>query len=127
MSSPLEQGRLASFLTLFASSGTLVCCALPALLVSLGAGAALSSVIAAVPQLVWFSEHKVGVFAFATVMLLLSGGMQWRARYAPCPADPILAIACTRTRRMAVRMYAASLLIYLTGGFFAFVLPWLNS
>jgi hypothetical protein len=37
---------------LLASSGTLICCALPALLVAVGAVAALSSLVSAVPQLV---------------------------------------------------------------------------
>ena len=51
-------GVWSSAVSLFASSSTLVCCALPALLVAVGAGAALSSLVSAVPQLVWLSEHK---------------------------------------------------------------------
>ena len=61
-----------SLLTLFSSGGTLICCALPALLVSLGAGAVMASVVSSVPQIVWFSEHKLGVFIFAGVMLAIS-------------------------------------------------------
>ncbi len=41
-------------LTIFSSFGTLVCCALPAALVSIGAGAALASIVTAVPQLSGF-------------------------------------------------------------------------
>ncbi len=117
------QSKLASVLSLFASGSTLVCCALPAVLVALGAGAALSSVISMFPQLVWLSEHKVEIFSFAGAMLVLSSFMQWRARSLPCPADPVLAAACTRTRRMSFRVYLASLVIYLIGGFFAFLAP----
>lgn len=119
----LEKSRLASVLSLFTSGGTLVCCALPALLVSVGAGAALSSLISVAPQLVLFSEYKAEVFLVAGVMLALSGFMQWRARSLPCPADPGLAAACMRTRKFSVRMYVLSLAIYLVGGFFAFVAP----
>jgi len=100
-----------------------VCSALPALLVTLGAGAALSSLVSAVPQLVWLSEHKIGIFLGAAVMLALSGFMQWRARSLPCPADPVLAAACTRTRVVSYRVYLLSLAIYLVGGFFAFIAP----
>ena len=50
-----------SLLTLFTSGGTLICCALPALLVSLGAGAVMASVVSSVPQIVWFSEHKLSL------------------------------------------------------------------
>lgn len=42
-----QTGPWTSVLSLFASSSTLVCCALPALLVALGAGAALSSLVLA--------------------------------------------------------------------------------
>jgi hypothetical protein len=49
--------------------------------------------------------------------------MQWRARSLPCPADPGLAAACTRTRKVSSRMYVLSLVIYLVGGFFAFIAP----
>ena len=71
-------GFAAAWLALFASSGTLVCCALPALLVALGAGAALSSLVSAVPQLVWISENKGAVFTAAGLMLATAGAVQWR-------------------------------------------------
>ena len=119
----LQRVRTASVLSLFSSGSTLICCALPALLVALGAGAALSSLVSAVPQLVWFSEHKAGVFGFAALMLAASGAMQWRARRLPCPADPALAAACTRTRRMALWSYWLSVLLFAIGGFFAFLAP----
>lgn len=119
----LQRVRAASVLSLFTSGSTLICCALPALLVALGAGAALSSLVSAVPQLVWFSENKAAVFGFAGLMLAASGVMQWRARRLPCPADPALAQACVRTRKTSARVYAFSVLIFLAGGFFAFVAP----
>jgi hypothetical protein len=123
----LERVRAASVLSLFSSGGTLICCALPALLVAIGAGAALSSLVSAVPQLVWFSEHKTGVFAFAAMMLFVSGVMQWRARRLPCPIDPALAFACTRARKTAHFTYLVSVLLFVIGGFFAFVAPLLNA
>lgn len=119
----LRQGRLASLMALLASSGTLLCCALPALLVALGAGATLASLVAHVPQLVWLSEHKDAVFLLATVMLAAAGYMQWHARSLPCPTDPTLASACLRTRRTSLAVYALSVAIYLTGAFFAFIAP----
>jgi hypothetical protein len=122
-----RSGFWSSLVSLFASSGTLVCCALPALLVALGAGAALSSLIAVFPQIVWLSEHKETVFALAGAMTLLGGIMQWRNRTAPCPADPKLSAACLKTRRASLRVFGLSVFMYLVGGWFAFVLPWLRS
>jgi hypothetical protein len=113
-------GSLAS---LFASSGTLICCAIPALLVTLGAGAALSSLVAVFPQVVWLSEHKDGLFAVAGLVLAGAGYLQWRARSAPCPVDPALRGACLRTRKASGRVFLASVALYLIGGWFAFVQP----
>ena len=114
-----------SVLSLFASSGTLVCCALPALLVALGAGAALSSLVSVFPQVVWLSEHKEGLFLFAGLAMVASGTLQWRNRNAPCPVDPALRSACLRTRKTSLRLYGFSVAVYLVGGWFAFVQPWL--
>jgi len=116
-----------SWLTLFASSGTLLCCALPALLVAIGSGAALSSLISAVPGLVWVSEYKTEVFVFAGLMLAGSGVLQWKSRFAPCPTDPALRNACLRTRKMSARVYGLSVGLYLIGAWFAFVQPLLGA
>lgn len=115
----------ASMLSLFASSGTLVCCAIPALLVAIGAGASLSSLISFFPNIVWLSENKYAVFIFAGLMLSLSGYLQWRARNAPCPLDSKLRENCLRTRQFSLRIYLFSVVIFLFGGWFAFVQPWL--
>lgn len=120
-------GFWTSVLSLFASSGTLVCCALPALLVALGAGAALSSLVGAFPQIVWLSENKVPLFAFAGFMLAASGALQWVNRNAPCPVDPRLRDACLRTRRTSLRVYLFSLAVYAVGGWFAFLQPLLSA
>lgn len=122
----MNASRRANVLSLFTSFSTLICCALPALLVAIGAGAALSSLVSNVPQLVWISEHKGPVFGAAGVMLLLAGIMQWQARNAPCPADPQLAATCQRTRRNSRRIYWLSLAIFAIGAWFAFVAPLLT-
>lgn len=116
----------ASVLSLFASSGTLVCCALPALLVALGAGAALSSLVAVFPGIVVISEYKAVVFGFAGLMLSVGGLAQWRARSAPCPVDLTLRRACLRTRRVSAWLYFLSVALFAVGGWFAFIQPLLD-
>lgn len=115
-----------SIASLFATTGTLVCCAIPALLVALGAGAALSSLVSVFPQVVWLSEHKEGVFIFAGLMMAGSGLLQWLNRHAPCPTDLALRNACMRTRKVSLVVYAVSVGFYFIGGWFAFVQPWLS-
>jgi hypothetical protein len=123
---PSRGGLWSSVASLFAASSTLVCCAIPALLVSIGAGAALSSLISVFPQLVWLSEHKLALFVFAGAMMLASAALRWRNRNEPCPVDPALRDACIRTRKAAALVFNASVALYLIGAWFAFALPWLN-
>ena len=108
-------------LALFTSVGTLVCCALPALLVTLGLGASLAGFVGAFPQIVWLSEYKGVVFGLSGVMLLGAATMQWRARGLPCPIDPAQARACRRLRRISIAVLASAVCVWATGFFFAFV------
>jgi hypothetical protein len=108
-------------LTILSSFSTLLCCALPVTLVSIGAGAVLASVVTAVPQLVWLSEHKLPLFAFAGLMLALSGVSVYRNRHAPCPADPLQAKSCLRLKRWSAHIFCLSAVLYVIGFFFAFV------
>ncbi len=48
------------------------CCALPTLLVLLGAGGAVASLVSSMPWLVVLSEHKALVFSFTALMLAFS-------------------------------------------------------
>ena len=113
-------------LTLVASSGTLICCVLPAVFVSLGAGAALVGLVSAVPQLIWLSEHKAAVFGVAGLLVLGSGVLLWNARRLPCPADPAAARTCVRLRRVSHWLYGVAAVGYVTGAVFAFGLPTLR-
>lgn len=121
----LRAGLGAAGLSLLASGSTLLCCALPALLVALGAGATLAGLVSAAPWLVWLSAHKTLTFGGAAGLLLLAGAMLRQARRLPCPADARQAAACTRLRRLSWTVYSLSLVLYLVGLLFAVVLPWL--
>lgn len=114
-----------TWLSIFTSASTLVCCALPAALVGIGAGATLISLTSAFPQLIWLSERKFEVFGLAGLMLLVAGVLQWRARSLPCPIDADLAKACMRQRRLSARIWWVSVLMYGIGAFFAFAAPYL--
>jgi hypothetical protein len=111
----------------FSSIGTLLCCALPALLVSIGAGAVMASLVTAIPKLVWISEHKIPLFVFAGFMLLLSGITSYRNRNAPCPTDPVEMKSCLRLRRLSRSVLCFSLLVYAIGFCFAFVISRINN
>jgi hypothetical protein len=120
----LRQSVAASFAALVTAGGTLVCCVLPAVMVALGAGAALAGLVTAVPQLIWLSAHKALVFGIAAAALVASGILLHRARLAPCPADPALARTCARLRALSHWTWAIAAATTALGALFAFVLPW---
>src|SRR6266436_5528053 len=77
---PRASGLL-SYLSLFTSFGTLLCCALPSLLVLLGLGATVASFLSLVPWLVTLSHHKSWVFAISG--LLIAGNFVYTYALAP--------------------------------------------
>lgn len=93
----LREGAI-TFVTLLGSTGTLVCCALPILLVTLGLGSAVVGLTGAFPWLITLSQHKAWVFAASGGMLALSGWLIYRSGR-QCPADPALAALCARADR----------------------------
>lgn len=109
--------------SLLASSATLLCCVLPAVMVSIGAGATLMALVSSFPQLVWLSEHKGWVFGLAGMLLLVSGVIIWRARYLPCPVDPVAARNCATLRRLNSAFYVLALVAFGTGASFAYLIP----
>ncbi len=121
-----QKERLLAGLSLLTSASTLVCCAMPALFVTLGAGATLAGIVSSFPQLVWFTEQKQWVFAIGALLLAAGGWLPWKARHAPCPVEPGAARACLRMRRGGRRIYAFSVLLYMAGFAFAFVIPYVT-
>ncbi|MFN7056830.1 hypothetical protein [Hyphomonas sp.] len=111
---------LPASLSLFTSTGTLICCALPALLVSIGAGAVMAGLIEAVPQITWFGKHKDVLFPVAGVLLALAGAWQFHARSLPCPADAAKARTCAMARRTGWIVWGLSVVLFVTGVFFAY-------
>jgi len=85
----------AGLATLLLSAGTLVCCALPLLLVSVGLGASVAALTSAVPWLVALSAHKSWIFTASALAIVGSAFLLYRTSRA-CPADPRLAALCAR-------------------------------
>ena len=119
----IKSNKLVNYLALFTSTGTIFCCALPALLVSIGAGAALSSLISIFPQLIILSIYKIPIFIGAFIILIISGIMQYQTKSMPCPADKKQAYACMQARKVSMIIYVASVGIFIVGLLFAIIIP----
>jgi uncharacterized membrane protein len=108
-------------MTLFTSFSTLLCCALPALLVSLGMGAVMIGLVSNIPGLIWLSAHKLGLFIIAGIMLSISAFFTYRKGQS-CPADPKLAKACQKLNKFNKITLWISIILYLIGFFFAYII-----
>ncbi len=117
------QDSVAPTLALFTSASTLVCCALPALLISVGAGAVMAGLTSAIPEIMWLSAHKGPLFFIAGAMLLGCGYLVWQQRSSPCPIEPDKAAACMRLRRYNAWVLGISTVMLLVGVFFAYLWP----
>lgn len=127
MRAPLPTARKAAALSLLLSSGTLVCCALPTLLVLLGAGSVLTALLSWFPTLVVLSQQKPLVFGLAALALALAGTALARSSRLPCPSDPREARRCRRRLRQARWLYGLSCALFAIGFAAAFLLTWLGS
>src|SRR5688500_11197254 len=92
-SNAITRGAVLNYLSLFTSFGTLLCCALPSLLVLVGLWTTVASFLSAVPWLVAVSRHKNCVFTVSGLLIAANFLFRYalaprlRARGGACPAD----------------------------------------
>ena len=125
-----RRAALLNYLSLFSSFSTLICCALPSVLVLLGMGTAVASLLSAAPWLVSLSRHKVWTFSIAGTLIACSFVMTYviapRLRHGKaCEAnDPS---TCGEVSKLSRMLLWGSALIYSGGFFVAYLLgPILN-
>ena len=108
---------------LFASTGTLICCALPIALVTFGFGAAIAVLSSNLPFLVTLTVQKTWLFAGSGALIALSGWFIFQPGQA-CPADPKLRSLCDRAQLWNRRIFWISVVVWGVGFFAAyFALP----
>ncbi|MEX0734258.1 MAG: hypothetical protein WD051_06435 [Steroidobacteraceae bacterium] len=112
------------------ASGTLLCCALPILLVTLGMGATVGALVSAAPWLVALSQHKGWMFAISAAGLVAAGFFLYRPGRT-CPTEPRLARLCAIADRWNRRVLALAGVLWVVGAFSAYLLlplrQWLDS
>lgn len=114
--------RISAFLALFTSVGTLICCALPILLVTLGMGMAMAGLISAAPWLVTLSQHKAWVFTASGLTIAFSWFVVYglpRKRSTRCVGEN--ETACEMAGRFTRAVLWSSVLVYLLGFFTAYL------
>ncbi|HET6932143.1 MAG TPA: hypothetical protein VFI45_17580 [Candidatus Acidoferrum sp.] len=115
---------LLGYFSLFTSVGTLLCCALPSLLVLAGLGASVASTLSSLPWLVTLSRHKQWTFAISGSLIALSFLNMYyispRIKGRSCPPDD--PSACETAGRFSKVLLWVSAAIYIVGFFSAFLL-----
>jgi len=120
MSNKASSSRGLTWLALFTSTGTIICCALPILLVSLGMGATLATMVSSLPFLITLSLHKPLVFGLSAVMLIFVAWVLYRPNRS-CPVEPVLGEICNKTQIWNKRLYWLSVILWCIGFFSAFL------
>lgn len=116
-----------SYLSLFTSLGTLLCCALPSLLVLFGLGATVASFLTSVPLLVSLSRHKAWTFAIAGALItsdfvyIYSLAPRLKMQGDACSTEDG-PTACDRATRLSRITLWAAAAIYAIGFFTAYLL-----
>lgn len=119
-----KRSAVLNYFSLFTSLSTLLCCALPSLLVLFGLGASVASMLSFAPWLVTLSRHKQWTFAVSGVLIALSFVNMYyisplvRARQ--CSADD--PSACEEASKLSKIFLWVSAVIYAIGVFVAYVL-----
>jgi hypothetical protein len=70
--------KIISFLTLFTSTGTLLCCAVPAAIATAAGGAAIGAYVSTFPWVVPVSQHKGWIFLTAGLLIAVSSVLTLR-------------------------------------------------
>ena len=112
---------LLPFFGLFTSISTILCCALPIILVTLGMGAVFASLTASFPFITWLAEKSIYLFVIATILLLI-GGYFIFIKPQSCPADKKLAEMCNKTKTFNKIIWSLSVMILAISFFFKYIL-----
>jgi mercuric ion transport protein len=115
-----RRAALLNYFSLFSSFSTLICCALPSVLVLLGMGTTIASLLSAAPWLVSLSRHKIWTFSTAGTLIAASFVMTYIVaprlqRGDVCAADD--PTTCGEVSKLSRAVLWGSALIW-SGGFF---------
>ena len=110
-----------TWITLFLSTGTLLCCALPILLVSLGFGSFVAAAFYNIESLSFIAEHKFWTLSISFLFLLLLAWIIYRPNQS-CPVNKEQGALCSSSKNYNKIIFVLSSMIWLVGFFFAVVL-----
>lgn len=121
---PTRRSAVLSYFCLFSLLSTLLCCALPSLLVLFGLGASVVSMLSLFPWLVALSRHKQWTFVISGALIALSflNTYYIARRFMAQECTPDNPSACADASKFSRILLWISAAIYLAGLFVAYAL-----
>ncbi|MBT5855040.1 hypothetical protein HOH87_00200 [bacterium] len=113
------KNKLLNVAALFGSTGTLICCVLPAVVATIAGGVAVGALISVFPWIIPLSQHKVWLFLVAGVLIGLNGILLFSKKEKSCPVD---GDGCEVTGDYSKKMFWVSVIIYGIGFSFSYLL-----
>jgi len=111
--------KIMSFLSLFGSGATLLCCALPATLSIVAGGAAVGSLLSIFPWLIPISRHHNLLFFIAGILLTMNAIFVLRPKgKVACAVTG--GKGCEVAGGMTKAIFWISIILYSIGAFFAY-------
>jgi mercuric ion transport protein len=120
-----RRAALLNYFSLFSSFSTLICCALPSVLVLVGMGTAVASLLSMAPWLVSLSRHKIWTFSIAGTLIAASFVMTYLVaprlqRGEVCAGDD--PATCGEVSKLSKVVLWGSAVIWSAGFFVAYLL-----
>lgn len=112
---------LLPFFGLFTSISTILCCALPIILVMLGMGSVFATLSTNLPFVIYLAEKVIYLFIISGFFLVISGYFIFAAKQS-CPTDKRHAEICDKTKKFNKIIWWISLTILLISLFFKYIL-----
>ncbi len=113
--------KLTSFLALFTSTGTLLCCALPAAIAAVAGGAAVGAFVSTFPWLISLSHHKTWIFGISLALIIFSGILTFRP-HGKLACSITGGQGCEVAGRFSKVIFWLSVTIYVIGFSFAYAI-----
>ncbi len=111
--------RILSVLSLFGSTGTLLCCALPAAISIIAGSAAVGSLISVFPWLIPISKYHNWIFLIAGILLSMNGILVFRPK-GKIACSITGGKGCEAAGGFSKGMFWISIALYSIGAFFAY-------
>ena len=115
--------KLVTFFSLFGSLSTLLCCALPVTLVTLGMGATFASITSTFPQILWLTGHKDELFMLTGALLIISFFIMKKSEKMACPVNLDEREICQNSKSISNRIFWISVGTYIVGLLFSYIIP----